>query len=101
MVALSHDLMGAPRCHPRRWPVASHQRRKEHAAPAKLPQEAAAAKARTLPDSEAALILTPMYQLPGTPPHRPVLALLTHTVPTSDFGVETHPWVRLQDLDCR
>ena len=38
------------------------------------------------------------------PPHRPVLALLTHTVPTSDvgvFGVETHARVRLQYLDRR
>jgi hypothetical protein len=38
------------------------------------------------------------------PPHRPVLALLTHTVLTLDwgiFGVETHVRIRLQDLDRR
>ena len=38
------------------------------------------------------------------PPHRPVLALLTHTVPTSDvgmFGVEAHVRIGLQDLDRR
>jgi len=32
------------------------------------------------------------------PPHRPVLALLTHTVPTSDmwmFGVKAHIRIRL------
>src|SRR3989442_11280535 len=36
------------------------------------------------------------------PPHRPVLALLTHTVPTSDIGmfsVEAHVRIGLQDLD--
>ena len=38
------------------------------------------------------------------PPHRPVLALLTHTVLTLDlgvFGVETLGRIRLQDLDWR
>src|SRR5258708_27277386 len=38
------------------------------------------------------------------PPHSPVLALLTHTVLTLDwgiFGVETHRGIRLQDLDWR
>jgi soluble P-type ATPase len=36
------------------------------------------------------------------PPHRPVRALLTHTVLASDigmFGVKTHVGIRLQDLD--
>jgi hypothetical protein len=36
------------------------------------------------------------------PPHRPVLALLTHTVPTSDrgtFGVKAQVRVGLQNLD--
>src|SRR5712691_11637609 len=36
------------------------------------------------------------------PPHRPVLALLAHTVLTSDsgiFGAEAHVRVGLQDLD--
>ncbi len=35
------------------------------------------------------------------PPHRPVLALLTHTVPTSDIGmfsVKAYVRIRLQDL---
>jgi len=35
------------------------------------------------------------------PPYRPVLALLTHTVPTSDSGVEAFIWVGVQDLDLR
>jgi len=38
------------------------------------------------------------------PPHSPVLALLTHTVLTLDWGisgVETHVRIRLQDLDWR
>jgi len=36
------------------------------------------------------------------PPHRPVLALLTHTVPTLDmFGVETHIGIGVQDTDLR
>jgi len=38
------------------------------------------------------------------PPHSPVLALLTHTVLTLDwgvFGVEAYGWIRLQDLDWR
>jgi hypothetical protein len=38
------------------------------------------------------------------PPHRPVLALLTHTVLTLDegmFGVETLGRIRVQDLDWR
>ena len=36
------------------------------------------------------------------PPHRPVLALLTHTVPTSDigiFGVKTQIGIGMQNLD--
>src|SRR5438132_1577707 len=34
------------------------------------------------------------------PPHRPVLAQLTHTVPTSDkFGVKARCRVRVQDRD--
>jgi len=32
------------------------------------------------------------------PPHRPVLALLTHTVPTSDGGGQTHLRVRVKHL---
>jgi hypothetical protein len=35
------------------------------------------------------------------PPYRPVLALLTHTVLTSDSGVEAYIWVGLQDFDFR
>jgi len=34
-------------------------------------------------------------------PYRPVLALLTHTVPTSDSGVEVFIGVGVQDLDLR
>ena len=36
------------------------------------------------------------------PPHRPVLALLTHTVPPLDmFGVEAHTGIWVQDTDLR
>ena len=36
------------------------------------------------------------------PPHRPVLALLAHTVPTLDvLGVKTRIWVRVQGLNFR
>jgi hypothetical protein len=38
------------------------------------------------------------------PPHRPVLALLTHTIPTSDIGilsVEAYIRIGMQDCDRR
>src|SRR5713226_2586499 len=68
---------------------------------------------RSLNFSFATLMATVRFSLVSTavavgtavahcPPHRPVLALLAHTVLTSDsgiFGAEAHVRVGVQDLD--
>ena len=69
-------------------------------------RDASAIPRRTM-DADARRAATRLLVAVGTavtrcPPHGPVLALLTHTVPTSDvwmFGIEAHVRVRLQNLD--
>ena len=67
MVAVPHDSVGAERRRSRGRPLASHQHRGKHAAPAKLTKDTETAKTPLLPDFEAFLILTPMAAQGGRP----------------------------------